>query len=179
MPKAAAMAKAALHSILLTAGLVGLSGCSTTVDHPSLAPRAIERFSVTEPEPAPPQPAPLPEDASRQERASALVAQAVESDARFRERLAEAKGIVASGSGAAPGSEAWVQAQQAISRVETLREPVSRTLADLDALQIAAADSGVGTQTESELNAAIQRVVSIDTQQEQDMATLRESVVNP
>lgn len=175
MPKAAAMAKAALHSILLTAGLVGLSGCSTTVDHPSLAPRAIERFSVTEPEPAPPPPAPLPEDASRQERASALVAQAVESDVRFRERFAEAKGIVARGSGAAPGSEAWVQAQQAISRVETLREPVSRTLADLDALQILAAETGAA----SELDAAIQKVASIDTQQEQDMATLRESVVNP
>ena len=179
MPKAAAMTKAALRSILAMAGLSGLGGCSTVADHPSLAPRAIERFTTTEPAPAPPPPAALPEDASRQERAGLLLAQAIESDARFQERLAEVRTVVASGSGAAPGSEAWVQAQQAISRIETLREPVSRTLADLDQLQIDAAQAGIGTEAEGQLASAIQKVASIDARQEEEIATLRERVLNP
>jgi len=181
MPKAAAMTKAALRSILAMAGLSGLGGCSTVADHPSLAPRAIERFTTTEPAPAPapPPPAALPEDASRQERAGLLLAQAIESDARFQERLAEVRTVVASGSGAAPGSEAWVQAQQAISRIETLREPVSRTLADLDQLQIDAAQAGIGTEAEGELASAIQKVASIDARQEEEIAALRERVLNP
>ena len=179
MPKAAAMTKAALRSILAMAGLSGLGGCSTVADHPSLAPRAIERFTATEPAPAPPPPAALPEDASRQERAGLLLAQAIESDARFQERLAEVRTVVASGSGAAPGSEAWVQAQQAISRIETLREPVSRTLADLDQLQIDAAQAGIGTEAEGQLASAIQKVASIDARQEEEIAALRERVLNP
>ena len=179
MPKAAAMTKAALRSILAMAGLSGLGGCSTVADHPSLAPRAIERFTTTEPAPAPPPPAALPEDASRQERAGLLLAQAIESDARFQERLAEVRTVVASGSGAAPGSEAWVQAQQAISRIETLREPVSRTLADLDQLQIDAAQAGMGTEAEGELASATQKVASIDARQEEEIAALRERVLNP
>ena len=179
MPKAAAMTKAALRSILAMAGLSGLGGCSTVADHPSLAPRAIERFTTTKPAPAPPPPAALPEDASRQERAGLLLAQAIESDARFQERLAEVRTVVASGSGAAPGSEAWVQAQQAISRIETLREPVSRTLADLDQLQIDATQAGIGTEAEGELASAIQKVASIDARQEEEIAALRERVLNP
>jgi len=179
MPKAAAMTKAALRSILAMAGLSGLGGCSTVADHPSLAPRAIERFTTTKPAPAPPPPAALPEDASRQERAGLLLAQAIESDARFQERLAEVRTVVASGSGAAPGSEAWVQAQQAISRIETLREPVSRTLADLDQLQIDAAQAGIGTEAEGQLASAIQKVASIDARQEEEIAALRERVLNP
>jgi len=179
MPKAAAMTKAALRSILAMAGLSGLGGCSTVADHPSLAPRAIERFTTTEPAPAPPPPVAMPEDASRQERTRLLLAQAIESDARFQERLAEVRTVVASGSGAAPGSEAWVQAQQAISRIETLREPVSRTLADLDQLQIDAAQAGIGTEAEGELASAIQKVASIDARQEEEIAALRERVLNP
>jgi len=173
------MTKAALRSILAMAGLSGLGGCSTVADHPSLAPRAIERFTTTKPAPAPPPPAALPEDASRQERAGLLLAQAIESDARFQERLAEVRTVVASGSGAAPGSEAWVQAQQAISRIETLREPVSRTLADLDQLQIDAAQAGIGTEAEGQLASAIQKVASIDARQEEEIAALRERVLNP
>jgi len=179
MPKAAAMTKAALRSIMAMAGLAGLSGCSAVADHPSLAPRAIERFTTTEPAPAPPPPVAMPEDASRQERAGLLLAQAIESDARFQERLAEVRTVVASGTGATPGSEAWVQAQQAISRIETLREPVSRTLADLDQLQIDAAQAGIGTEAEGELASATQKVASIDARQEEEIAALRERVLNP
>ena len=179
MPKAAAMAKAVLNAMILMTCLAGVSGCSTAVDHPSLAPRAIERFTAAEPAPAPLPPAALPEDASRQERVRVLTTQAVEADARFREGLAEAQGTVSKGAGAAPGSEAWVQAQQAISRIEILREPVSRNLADLDALQVAAVQAGVGTDAAAELDAAIQKVGAIDAQEEQAVVTLRALLANP
>ncbi len=179
MPKATPMAKAALHAMILTTCLMSISGCSTAVDHPSLAPRAIERFTAAEPAPTPSPPAILPEDASRRERISALTVQAVEADARFREGLVEAQGAVSKGAGAAPGSEAWVQAQQAISRIEILREPVSRSLADLDALQVSAVQAEVGTDAAAELDTAIQKIGAIDAQEEQAIVTLRDLLANP
>jgi hypothetical protein len=173
------MAKLPLPSLLLMTIALSVGGCSTTADHPSLAPRAIERFTVAEPVPAPPPPAALPDDVSRQERAAALVAQAQTADERFRAGLAEAEAIVASGSGTALGGEAWVQAQQAVSRVETLREPVSRSLADLDALQIAAAETGMGTDAEAAFSATLQQVIAIDAREREAIALLRERLANP
>lgn len=155
-------------------------GCSTTVDHPSLAPRTIERFSVASPEaPLPPLPAVLPEDASRQDRANALLAQARAADDRFRSVFAEAQGAIAGGSSASPGSETWILAQEALSRAEILREPVLQSLADLDALQISAAEAGIGTESEASLAAALREVVEIDTRQNREIATLRERLPNP
>jgi len=56
---------------------------------------------------------------------------------------------------------------------------VSRTLADLDQLQIDAAQAGIGTEAEGELASAIQKVASIDARQEEEIAALRERVLNP
>lgn len=150
-----------------------------TVDHPSLAPRAVEQFTATEPSPPPPPQPAIPEDASRQERAAALVARAREADARFRERLAEAQGAVASGSGAAVGSEAWVQAQQAVSRTEAYRAPVAQSLADLDALQISTAETGIGPDAGASLAAALSDVASIDAEQDRAITSLRERLSSP
>jgi hypothetical protein len=175
------MAKQPLPSLVPVISAALLGGCTaTTVDHPSLAPRAVERFTVAEPEAAPsPPPVALPDDASRQERAAVLAAQAQAADARFRAGLAEAEAAIGNGSGAAPGSEAWVQAQQALSRIETLREPVSRTLADLDALQIAAAETGIGTGAEAAFTATLQDVIAIDTREQETIATLRDRLATP
>lgn len=153
--------------------------CSATADHPSLAPRAIERFTVAEPEAAPPPPVALPEDASRQERAAVFAARAREADDRFRAGIAEVEAAVANGSGASPGSEAWVAAQLALSRAETLRGPVSGSVADLDALHIAAAETGIGTEAEAALAATLQEVMAIDTRQRDAIAALRGRIALP
>jgi hypothetical protein len=173
------MVKPFLTLLCVLAAPVFATGCAVPVDHPSLAPRAVERFTVTEPSPPPPSQPAIPEDASLQERATALVAQARTADARFRERLADAKAMVANGSGAAIGTEAWVQAQQAVSRVDVLREPVARSLADLDALQVSSAEKGIGTDTETALSAALNDVASIDTAQGQAIASLKQQLSTP
>lgn len=173
------MAKPAFRSLTPLMILVFAGGCTATVDNPSLAPRAVERFTVAEPVPAPPPPAALPEDASRQERASALTARAREADHRFRTSLGEAETAVSRGAGAAPGSEAWVQAQQALSRAEVLREPVSGALAELDALQIASAETGVGTEAEAALTASLQEVITIDTREREAITALSARIALP
>ncbi|HLY89487.1 MAG TPA: hypothetical protein VKQ27_10940, partial [Acetobacteraceae bacterium] len=74
-----------------------------------------------------------------------LIAQAREADASFRRTLDEERGALTRGRSAAMGSEAWTAAQQALSRVETARGPVVRTLSELDAArdaEITHTDSG-------------------------------------
>lgn len=156
-----------------------LSGCVAPADHPSLAPRAVEQFTTIEPTPPPPAEPAIPEDASRQQRVTALVAQARETDTRFRQHLAEAQGAVANGTGAAIGSEAWVQAQQAVSRADVARASVTQNLADLNALQISSAETGVGTETGSVLAAALDEVGSIAAAEDQAIAKLAGRLAAP
>lgn len=173
------MANHALPSMILLTGLAFASGCSTAVDHPSLAPRAVERFTVAEPEP-PVTPAPsLPADASRQERAAALTTQARDADGLFRQRLGDTEVSVAKGASAALGSEAWVIAQEAVSSLATLHEQVSRSLADLDAIQIAAVEEGIGADAETVLGAAITEVAAIEASQRASIDALRARLIDP
>ena len=72
-----------------------------------------------------------------------------------------------------------MQAQQALSRVLTLREPVALSLADLDALQISSAEAGVGADTQAALVKALSDVASIDAVQGQTMASLDEQLSRP
>ncbi|WP_420605693.1 hypothetical protein [Novosphingopyxis sp.] len=55
-------------------------------------------------------------------------------DAAFRGALPSVRGAVAAAAGSAPGGEAWVVAQQALSRLEAARTPSAEALADLDRL---------------------------------------------
>lgn len=163
----------ALALILLT------GGCVQAVNAPSLASRPTEHLTATEPSPAPEPSPPIAEDASRQERTGALIAQAREGDACFRERIAQAQSLVAGGSNAAVGSEAWVQAQQEISRADVLRDAVTQSLADLDALQIAAAQSGAGAETLAALADAIAAISSMDASERDAIQSLRDQLSAP
>ena len=174
------MSKFASPRFVLLAILPLAGACSTAVDHPSLAPRAVERFTVAVPETAPAAPTATPAqpaNASLQQRVAALAAQARQADLRFRERLSETEQRVETGGSATPGSETWVQAQAAISSLEMLRAPVSVSLADLDALQIAAAEEGAGT--ESPVLSAIQEVEIIEAAQRASIDALRARIANP
>jgi len=173
------MVKPAFRSIrwLVLPLLVG--ACTAPADHPSLAPRAVERFTTIEPTTTPiTQPA-IPEDASRQERVSALVARAREADALFRSRLSEAQAAAARGAGSGIGSEAWVQAQQAVSRADVARTPVTQSLADLDALQIASAEAGVGIEATAALTTALDEVGSLSAAEDQAIAALTTRLGTP
>jgi hypothetical protein len=124
--------------------LFAIAGCTgPRSGYPSLAPRPVEGMSLAEPtRPAPP---PAVESATATARYAPIIAQAREDDAVFRHTLDEERGALTRGRGAAAGSEAWTDAQQALSRVETMRGPVVRTLSELDAARnadITHTDSG-------------------------------------
>jgi hypothetical protein len=163
----------------LPIALFALSGCTMTANEPSLAPRAIERMSASEPAAPQPEAPPLPEDASQQQRVAALVARARDGDARFQQQQTAANRLISAGSGAPLGSEAWVQAQEALSRAENLRTIVTQSLADLDSLQIAAAQNGAGPESAGMLNDAVREVAAIDAREEQALQTLRDRLSAP
>ncbi len=123
----------AVAALPLLFAMVGCTGPRS--GYPSLAPRPIEEMSLAEPtRPAPP---PAVESASAAARYAPIIAQAREDDAAFRHTLDEERGALARGRSAATGSEAWTAAQQALSRVETMRGPVVRALSELDAARTA------------------------------------------
>jgi hypothetical protein len=161
------------------AAFLFVAGCSAAVDHPSLAQREVERLSATEATPPPPPPVAIPEDASLQERTAALVARARTADAHFNEALSAAHGAISGSAGASPGSENWVQAQQALSRADTLRTPVTESLADLAAMQITAAQSGLGADTSAALSTAISDVSAIDTNEREAIRALENRLSAP
>ena len=124
--------------------LVAMAGCTgPRSGYPSLAPRPIEQMSLAEPtRPAPPPAAESPAAAARY---APVIAQAHEADVAFRRALDDERGALTRGRSAATGSEAWTAAQQALSRVETMRGPVVRALSELDAARdadITHSDSG-------------------------------------
>lgn len=114
-----------------------LSGCamSTGEGYPSLAKRPVEgRLDVAPPAVESEAPGPLPADLvgrlARWGGDSAAAAQAFAAERRVAEPL------VSAAAGAAVASEKWVVAQQAISRLQATRAPVSGALADIDRLYL-------------------------------------------
>jgi hypothetical protein len=114
-----------------------LGGCASSVNgnYPSLAKRPIEeRFAVVETAPLPP-PGPAPADVAgklAQWRADAAAAESAFAAAR-----GAAETAVSAAAGAPVASEAWIAAQQALSRLAVVRGPVVVALADADGLYIA------------------------------------------
>jgi hypothetical protein len=144
------------------------TGCAGDPSFPSLAPRPVEDESLAEPTlPAPPPG--TPGDVAAAEYAPA-VEKARAADTRFRATLAETRAAITAGRGAATGSDAWLAAQTALSRVEAAREPVATVLADLDAARngdAARADSGKAAA----LARAFEAVQAIDAAERRAMAT--------
>jgi len=81
--------------------------------YPSLAPRPVE---------------------SRERDVQALSTRASDAARLFDAAFADSRGAIAAARGAAPGSEAWVMAQQAISRLDADRYACVTALASLDTL---------------------------------------------
>ncbi len=109
-----------------------LGGCVSQGPFPSLAPRPEEGI-VSTAEPMRPEPA-VADDAQLRARIGALVAQALEGLSAFdaaypaAERAANAAGT--------DGSDSWVAAQQALSRLEAARSKTSTARAELDRIAL-------------------------------------------
>lgn len=141
-----------------------LVACAAQGDFPSLAPRAIERDEA--PRAAAPAPAADP-DPQLLSRIAALLADARRGQEAFEAVLPAAAS--ASGAAGEAGSEIWVAAQQAISRLEAARAPSVIALAELDRLAIVHA----GTVELPAIAAAVRQVRELTESQGAQIDALR------
>jgi hypothetical protein len=157
-----AMRRAASLTLLL------LSGCADDIVYPSLAPRPVEKLSLTEP--ATPPPSAPPARPALAARYATMVAAARRGDADFQREEAAARAAAARGAHAPVGSDAWIAAQQAATRVEATRGPVAKALSDLDAERTS------GDFDPTALDAAIGEVSAIDQRERSALDALVKTV---
>jgi hypothetical protein len=128
-----------MRSLLLFA-LIALAGCTQSPDsYPSLLPRPIEAQSFAEPER--PVPVATP-DAKLDARIAEVTASLAAGNQRFATAAQEAEAKVAVARGVPEGSEAWLDAQAALSTLESLRAPTLIALADLEGIVIERGKAG-------------------------------------
>ncbi len=159
-------------SLLAFPSLALLGGCVPPVDHPSLAPRPIEdaaREAFRSPSRAHLEAGPIVADPVIEAKVAAL-AQAARAGTGETDRAIEAARQlvdVVSGSHATPGSEAWVSAEQAVSRAEASRNMLVQRLADLDRLRI-----DLGGAAPAALDTALAELGAVDARQRAALAEL-------
>ncbi len=123
-----------LAELLGVALMGGLGGCAGALEgYPSLAPRAAEGVSIAAPIPdaSTPSPAAPPALAAR---LSALRGEAAAAGRDFTPLALAAERAAAAARGGPRDGEAWLVAQQAISRAESAIVPTAAALAELDRL---------------------------------------------
>ncbi len=152
-----------LPAILLST----LSGCADrSGQFPSLKPRAIETAGVDGMEEPAAQEIALPaSDPARVAAINAALAEAQKAQGPFDSALSAAASLTRRGAGSAKGSDAWVAAQMAIGRAESLRVGVKRALSALDdqSFDIMFAKP---TQDQALFTDAFAKVRAIDDQQQ-------------
>ena len=109
-----------------------LSACATAprAGEPSLAPRAAE--AVDPRVPIPSEVVAGPADPALVARIAELLAEVRSGDAAFQSAAQNAEALAAAAGPAQ--SESWIAAQEALSGLVAARGPVTRAIADLDAL---------------------------------------------
>jgi hypothetical protein len=149
-------------SLMICAGLA-LGGCAGQGAFPSLAPRAVE----TRQAPVALPPVVLVTDPAAQARVRAALAKAQAAVAGFNEALSAAQNAP----GGARGSDGWIAAQMAVSRLERTREPVKIALIDLTEEQRLIL-FGPPSADRAMVEAAIAEVIRIDDAQTAAMAAV-------
>ena len=151
------------------AAALGLCGCVAQDGFPSLAMRPAERQVSFEP-PVHPH-VEVPSDSALLARIGELQGQAAEGERAFRGALGAAES--AAGAAGSAESDSWIEAQQALSRLETTRAATTRALSDLDALRLARADTPISEQDYAALQAAVESVEGIAEAQQARIDRLR------
>jgi hypothetical protein len=164
MPRAAPLLPACLLACLL-------AGCATGGEFPSLAPRPVEQLSFEEPIKVDP---PVAADPTLSARAGALVAEARAGDRQFEQAYARALPLVRAAGPA--GADAWIQAQEAISRVEAARIGTTSALSDLDLLIAEQSDDPTNESVWADLQAARQAAEALVADQRRRLEGLKGSV---
>lgn len=120
--------------------MVALVGCTQSPDaYPSLLPRPIEKQSLAEPERVAAVPVP---DAKLDARIAALGAALAEDNQKFVPAAQDAEAKVAVARGLPEGSDPWLDAQTALSTVESTRAPMLAALSELEEMAIERGKAG-------------------------------------
>jgi hypothetical protein len=153
---------------LIIVAAVLLGGCAAQGTFPSLAPRAVETAAANEPATTP-MTVIAPSDPARVARVQALVRKAEAGRPAFESALSSARQAV--GTGKAAGSDGWIAAQVAVSRLERMREPVGTVLSDLTVEQ---REVLLGPESEDRavLTEAFARVSALDSEQAKAVSAL-------
>lgn len=129
-----------LSSFAPVALVAALAGCTQNPGaYPSLLPRPIESGSFAEPE----RPAQVATpDAALDARITGFNGSLTAGNQQFAAAAQEAEAKVAVARGVPQGSEAWLDAQTALSRLESLRAPLLIALSDLEEIAIERGKAG-------------------------------------
>lgn len=117
-----------------------LAGCNQPARHyPSLLPRTSETQDVAEPERTVPTATP---DPALDSQLATLTGALTSNGQRFSAAARDAEAKVAVARGVAVGSDAWLNAQTALSGLASLRAPTLNTLAELEEMAIQRGEKG-------------------------------------
>ena len=132
--------------LAILSALALAAGCAEPGPYPSLAPRPAEKAYAEDAEER--APAAQPDDGALAAEIARLVEAGRAGDAEFRSARPATAAKVEPRS--APGSDGWIEAQQAVSRLEAARARTTAALADLDRLNVERSKAGTLSPGDSE-----------------------------
>ena len=161
---------------LPVAALAALAGCAQDGDYPSLAQRPAELEYARESGQVPTSPRAAADDVAVSDRIAALTAEARGGEAEFEAAYGAAS--AAAGRAGPEGSDSWIEAQQAISRLSVAQARTTRALADLDQFALARAGeaASLSPADEARLRAAVEAVQALANAQSERLARLEASL---
>jgi hypothetical protein len=132
-------------------------------------PRPVEKQPIAMPVESSVEAETVP-DAGVTTRLASLIAAAEAGDKAFEAQHVRTETAVAHSAGAEPGSDAWVEAQEAVTALESARTTVRDVAAKIDALRHDPANAAPGNR--SAIDAAAARVGAIEAAQDKVVAAL-------
>lgn len=145
-------------ALLISAAALALSACGASVQAPSLLPRTVEKQPIDMPVSDPVE-AQTPLSPALRAAIDKQIEAAEAGDKEFAARRATAEEAVAKAAGKGQGSEEWVQAQEAVTALESARGAVRDAAGAIDALRDDPANATSGNR--EAIDAAAKRVGAI------------------
>lgn len=148
-----------LATVPLAAAALALAGCSHEISAPSLLPRAVEKQPIDMPVATSVEAESAP-DAALTAKIASIVAAAEAGDRAFAAQRTRTETAVGRGAGAGQGSDPWVEAQEAITALESARAPVRDAANAVDGLRDDPANAAPGNR--AAIDAAAARVSALN-----------------
>jgi hypothetical protein len=150
------------------------AGCAEPGPYPSLAPRPAEKAYAEDAEER--KPTPQPDDPALAGEIDRLLEAARAGAAEFDAALPAAQAAARAAGGT--GSDSWIEAQQALSRLESARARTTAAVADLDRLSIERTTAGTLGQGDSErLRRATEELQAVSSSQADRLQSLGQSLL--